>query len=113
MSPPLTTCPGHEPALKAAASSQATAGSRCGTFSQAELTTQRMITDRYHSLGFRRDASLRSLPWSLKPGCNLPRPLEAVLVEVGPSVGQLLANGDGFLDRGERLFSLPQRAQPQ
>ena len=28
--------------------SQATVGSRCGTFSQAELTTQRMITDRYH-----------------------------------------------------------------
>jgi hypothetical protein len=35
------------PAPIAAASSQATAGSRCGTFSQAELTTQRVITVRY------------------------------------------------------------------
>ena len=36
--------PRREPTLIAAASSQATAGSRCGTFSQAELTEDKVIT---------------------------------------------------------------------
>ena len=48
----------------------------------------------------------------LKPGCNLPRPLELVLVGIGPSVGQLLADGDGFLDRCRCLLPPPQLAQP-
>jgi len=36
----ITTYPRHEPALIAAASFQTTAGSRCGTFGQAELTAR-------------------------------------------------------------------------
>ena len=37
----------HEPALIAAASSRATAGSRCGTFSQAELTAENRVITRF------------------------------------------------------------------
>jgi hypothetical protein len=41
----------HEPTLIATTGYQLTASSPRGTFSQAELTADRVITDRYHVCG--------------------------------------------------------------
>ena len=48
----------------------------------------------------------------LKPGSNSQRLFQLVLVGIGPLGGQLPADGDGFLDRGQRILPPAQVAQP-
>src|SRR6185437_14691924 len=48
----------------------------------------------------------------LQPGDDLQRLLQLLLVGIWPSGGQLPADGDGFLDRGQRLLPPPQVGQP-
>ena len=68
-----------------------------------------MITDRYHALGFPKGCVTLAV---LKPGNNLQRPFQFLAVRIGPPGGQLPADGDGSLDRGQRLLPPPLVAQP-
>ena len=52
---------------------------------------------------FRLPAGARR-PAVLEPGSNSQRLLQLVAVGIGPPGGQLPADGDGFLDRGQRVF---------
>jgi hypothetical protein len=45
--------------------------------------------------------NLRSHP--LKPGNGSQRLFQLLVVGIGPPGGQLLADNDGFLDRGQRV----------
>ena len=69
------------------------------------------ITDRYHVLGSRRGCVAEVFA-VLKPGSNSQRLFQLVVVGIGPSGGQLPADGDGLLDRGQRLLPPPQVGQP-
>jgi hypothetical protein len=48
----------------------------------------------------------------LKPGSNSQRLLQLVAVGIGPPGGQLPADGDRFLGRGQRVLSPPQLPEP-
>jgi hypothetical protein len=61
------------------------------------------ITDRYHCCGSRGDASPRSSRCSSQAP-NSQGLFQLVVVGVAPPCSQLPAEGDGFLDRGERVL---------
>ena len=44
----------------------------------------------------------------LKPGSNLQRLFQLVVVDIGPPCGQLPVNLGGLLDRGQRLLPPPE-----
>ena len=49
----------------------------------------------------------------LKPAGNSQRLLQLVAVGIGPPGGQLPADGDRFLGRGQRVLSPPQLREPE
>ena len=49
----------------------------------------------------------------LKQGSNSQRLFQLVVIGIGPPGSQLPADGDGFLDRGQRVLPLAQVGQPE